>query len=815
MKHHQFFTKNKLLKDEIESIATHIQSEDIDDVLEHKYKEKVSLFLEQYPIDEAEETKSIKLLLFNYWYIILLYRKHHTWGESTFKPYFTASIRIVEFMIYICHTQNKNLMDIFVGIPYNTVLFTHFGKILDKIDMKRFSITRHNKKHNEVSLSQIDSYRSKIVLQPKGEDNNESDFSFYFKLKHELVIKIYDQQESQMNHSGSNPNRGHWKRTPFIDKEEYLEQLLPFDVKDRGKENTIEFETRKTKLSSFDLKDASLIFGESDEDKSPDIKKINFSSPYKRYLINKAIGQSITKQNLSLKSKYNIPGVEILFSLFNLMLKEDSLTSNLIFLTVIFGIRTEKLIFAISEFDSHIKLNKRDSKLKFDSLGKGKVFAAYEIDDDIAKNTNKKEVEVYLPQIIVRVWEETRRLISEKYNHMLKNVIDYGTEESASILTEILDKDVVISQKHQKVIEALKSFNIEEEKFLNLPPQMVIEIESESREFLKKHVDSFYKNITLKYQTLPLLFLHLFKTRKQESDIHLLFSGVMGKNDEARVCYASVPPRLLHYESWQLELIELLGLDVTMYEKYGIKTQRNSTPFVQTDHWVGSRLYIKGTYFQKFLLDLLSLRFENKIDQINARMIFLKYILSCLIGARDFTSSLSMEQFSKREKLLFIQEKGKNLFSSKRIIPLSLSGILLVEKFLQIRQEYDFKSFYPCFIEIDSCNNKNEAVMNRKKIVEWLKNKTTEDNEDIMINILRFAEHTPLNFGRHIFTSYATQSSMLKSQYIDAFLNHYKMGTEDQGGYSHFDNQEYFQQIRNVMHDIERIYIPKVWEKLW
>jgi len=108
-----------------------------------------------------------------------------------------------------------------------------------------------------------------------------------------------------------------------------------------------------------------------------------------------------------------------------------------------------------------------------------------------------------------------------------------------------------------------------------------------------------------------------------------------------------------------------------------------------------------------------------------------------------------------------------------------------------------------------------ERVMNRSNIVEWLKDKTTEDNKDIITNILRFVEYTPLNFGRHIFTSYSIQSSILKSQYVDAFLNHYKMGKEDQGIYSHFNNQEYFRQIRKVLQDIERIYIPSIWQKLW
>ncbi len=812
MKHHKFFTDNKLLDDEAKVIAKYVQSKDTDDKYERKYKEKISLFLNQYPIEEIKNSELIKLLLYNYWYVLLIYHKHNTWGESTFNPYFTASIRIIEFVIYISHINSKKLIELFLNIPHNSILFTHFSNLLDKIDSKKFAII-FDKKHNEVTLSEKESYRSKIVIQPKGENNNESDFSFYFKLVHEQVVKIYDLQESIIDHSGANPNKGKWKRTPFMDKEAYLEQLLPLDPKEEGKENSLEFESRKNKIAPLILEDTSLIFGDTEEESNITIEQINFSSQYKRYLINKAIGQSITKRNLSLKSQYNIPDVEILFSIFNLlMMKEESLTANLIFLTVVFGIKTEKLIYAILEFDTNIRLNKRDSKIKINSSGMIKIFAAYDIDDDIAKNTDKKEVEICLPQIIVRVWDETKRMLAQKYCYAIKRVVD---DDITYELNEILDKDISVSQKHQKIIEVLEEYKIEKEPLLNLPPQFIEDLESENREFWKKYINNFPKNIILKYHTLPLLFLHLFKIRKEESDIHLLFSGVLGKNDEARVCYASVPSRLLHYESWQIELISLLGLDGVLYEKYGVETKRNGTAFIQTDHWFGSKLYIKGTYFKKFLQDLMSLRYENKIDQINVKMIFLKYMLSCLMGARNFTASLSMAQYSKRERLLFIQEKGKNLFSSKRIIPLTENGVLLVEKFLEIRAEYKIESFYPCFIEVDSENNMTERVMNRSNIVEWLKDKTTEDNKDIITNILRFVEYTPLNFGRHIFTSYSIQSSILKSQYVDAFLNHYKMGKEDQGIYSHFNNQEYFRQIRKVLQDIERIYIPSIWQKLW
>jgi len=814
MKHNQFFIDNDLASQEVRSITEYIQNDKNENPLEQKYRDKISAFLKKHSITDVKYPEAVEILLFNYWYILLIYRKHDTWKDSTLTQYFNASIRIIEFTIYICHTENKKLIDIFLDTRKDALLFIHFQAIEHAIDEKKFSII-YDAKHNKITLSASESYKSTIPTQPKEEGKHNSDFSFYFKLHHEQIIKIYNLEDSKNIIDGRNANGGNWKRTPFMDREEYLEHLLPFDNKEMGKENSKEFEARKNKISSFDITNKDLIFGENSEEETPVVEKINFSSPYKRYLVNKAIGQSITRQNLSLRSDYNIPDIEVLFVLLNTAIKENSLHANLTFLTVVFGIRTEKLIYAIAELDNNIKFIKRDSKLKIDGSGKKNIFATYELDEEIAKNTDIKDVEIYLPRVIIRIWEETKTFILDRFNYALRRAIEGSEDRVIKYLGEVLKDDLSLAQKYQYITKNAKDIRESIPDILDLPMQIVTQIVNENREFVKDKVKRFHKNISLKHSTLPHLFLHLFKTRKKESDIHLLFTGVMNKNDEARVCYASVPPRLIHYESWQMELIHLLGVNTALLDKYGIDSVRNPNSISQSNDWTGSKLYIKGTYFQKFLVYLLSLKVKDEIDKTNVKMIFLKYVLSCLTGARDFRASISMEQYSKREKIIFIQEKGKNLFSSKRIIPLSSSGILLVEKFMEMKKEYGFNSYYPCFLEIDENRNQVETVMNRKNITTWLNSKISEENKDLITDILRFVEHTPLNFGRHIFTSYAIQSSAIDSQYIDAYLNHYKMGTEDQGIYSHFNNQDYFYQVRKILEDIERIYIPKKWDKLW
>lgn len=816
-KHDRFFTYNKISDTKVIAVAEVANKNRKFERLETKYIEKISSFIERYPIDVANcDPEIIRQLINNYWRVLLLLGLDTKWKESTYELFINSSIRIIEFVIYLCHINKVKYFILFLGDIKERSFFEHFRKISNSIDGTMFAIT-HNKKlkHNEVTLSENESYKSEVVIQSKGENNQESDFSFYFKLHHESVLKIYNLKESDGN-TGKGGHQRHvdWKRVPFIDKENYLQKLISSSINAPEKENSFEIESRKKKIHPLQLDNSDLIFGEELE-KKPNLNIINFSSQYKRYLINKAIGLSIAKQNMTLKSDYAIPELEILSDIFVEIVKEDSLASILLLLTVVFGFRTEKLVYAIAGFDNNINYVKRESKIRIDAI-KG-IFAKYNIEDTIAKNSKKDKVEIFLPEIIVRLWEKCNQFIRDRFDRILIETLE-STGNDLYEFSDILEIEIDIKKKYKYIMENSKLSEESKEYFYNLPLEMARGIENEARECLKRHIDSYPKKVSLKYETLPVLFLHLFRTQRVDSDIHLLFSGQMRKNDEARICYASVPPRLLHYEAWQIELIETLKLDKALHEKYGIETRQNVTPYEQTDRWVGSRLYIKGGYFKGLLLEILGLNFDNQLDQGNVRMLFIKYSLSCLIAARSFNNSLSMEQFSKREKLLFIQEKGKNLISGKRIIPLSDAGVFLVEKFLEMRSEFNLHSYSPCFIEIDDNNNRIERPMNKNNILEWLAKQYSKDNSENKMNIesiKMFVEKVPLNFGRHIFTSYATQSSDIESQYIDAFLNHYKMGTEDQGIYSCFDNEKYRRQVVNIIEEIEQIYFPRGWKKLW
>ena len=184
-------------------------------------------------------------------------------------------------------------------------------------------------------------------------------------------------------------------------------------------------------------------------------------------------------------------------------------------------------------------------------------------------------------------------------------------------------------------------------------------------------------------------------------------------------------------------------------------------------------------------------------------MIFIRYSLSILLGTRDYKNSSNLTQYSKELKILLIQEKAKNLYSSKRIIPLCNLSIKLITIFNIIKKEYNISSNHPVLLNIDS----EEEDLNKKNIDKFLTSLNESSNLKSKNYIKKFIENTKLNFGRHIITSYLSSSS-LQSNYLDAFLNHFTMGKEDQGIYSNFYNLDYIDNIVKKLDELSDLYFP-------
>ena len=62
-------------------------------------------------------------------------------------------------------------------------------------------------------------------------------------------------------------------------------------------------------------------------------------------------------------------------------------------------------------------------------------------------------------------------------------------------------------------------------------------------------------------------------------------------------------------------------------------------------------------------------------------MILIRYTLSLLLATRDFRNSCNLIDYSKSFQLLTIQEKSKNIYQSKRLIPLTNRASKIIENF--------------------------------------------------------------------------------------------------------------------------------------
>lgn len=188
-------------------------------------------------------------------------------------------------------------------------------------------------------------------------------------------------------------------------------------------------------------------------------------------------------------------------------------------------------------------------------------------------------------------------------------------------------------------------------------------------------------------------------------------------------------------------------------------------------------------------------------------MIYLRYSLALLLATRDFNNSCNLSQYSKRFKILLLQEKAKSIYTAKRAIPLCERAITEIEQFYILKLEYQLSSDHPVFISHNE-DIQDEIPITKKSAIELVKKMKNSFNNELVERIIKFIHYTKLNFGRHVVTSYMVHSE-IKGDYIDAFLNHYTMGTEDQGMYSNFNNSYYINIITQTMEEIVEIYYPK------
>ena len=759
-----------------------------DDLFNKKFFNNLALFINNIDIKKIEKTDLITIYKI-FFEIFWIYYKFLKANKILIKPnkkiyisnrteFIISSVRILEFIIFIGYSTNKEMKEIFLqNFSSKLEYFFYLQKLDYKIKNNYFAICKNektkqnriivgfNKKHckeanqDEELRREIfkNSFKSTIKTQ-SFENDNLNEFENYFHLQNQTIINFYDFKEAQIKSKEDGSKTRTVNKIKFtIIKKEITDDISFNSIKLQDSEMEVKKEIKlksRNKLISpiLDKRVAKL----TNSNLLEQGKEVNIESKYKRYLIAKAIGGSITKNNLSI-SKYQILEIEQLKDFFAFLYKEDKFKTDLILLQILFNTNIKKFIKGFLNKNIKFKSPNQISIRYID------VFSHVENKEFFKDISSKKSFYIYLNEVI-------------------------------SVILDNFQIEIINKLKEK---QGLEDFNLEDE---------LDNIEKELNEFLKQVKNKFNKTIILNLRTLPVLSLFYFKKTKQNSSISLLFTKDIDKNDEAKLCYCATSKRLVEFENWLVELTNILSIS-----KYRFNEDVNNKIINQfkEEPKIGSYKVLRQGEFKTFLMNLEKLYFEDCLtntEKINIQMLYLRYTLGLLLATRDFEGSCDLSNYSEKFRVLLLQEKAKNFNMSKRIIPLTKRAIKYIKNFKQLIIDIEkiekSKLNSPFFI----INNKTKVIVNSsiKLFVESLE----KYDIDYLRDIEQFIKNCKLNFGRHIITSYFSNLE-LKEEYLDAFLNHSKMGNEDQGIYSYFNNTEYIDTIINNLELLEQDYLRK------
>jgi len=499
-------------------------------------------------------------------------------------------------------------------------------------------------------------------------------------------------------------------------------------------------------------------------------KKIQ-KDKFKQNQIESLTSFAIAKKNLKLQSTYNIPPHQLIKEFLHYAYKADyewnnkklkkvikqnknkkqnqfPLELNLITLSILLGIHVSHIFNILIDNN-----DKNDIYLNGNKQLKIKLTTAYGTVADINSNVfekSKKYILIDLPYFILEMINNTRLLFNEKFKNQEEITLDFLSG------------------------------------------------------FLKILVRDFDYTISIKIEYLYLYSFYYLNEIKKGTNLSHLF--LMNKNDNihTQLAYLTTNTKLINYSLWIDELSKILAID-ELIEDY-----KSFTIIPHLSEFSGSNKFIKANEFKEFLGSLSKIKFSeqsNSNDDLNIRMIYIRYLLSLLIATRNYTQSCSLYSFIQSEKKLFIQEKAKNQYIGKRIIPLSTLAYKTTKYFYYLKDKYSLNIFNPILI----INDKVEELT-QLKCLKWLDTKKEylfkEYSENFYTYINSIIRKINFDFGRHVFESYAYNKFRTKQEYIDAFLNHSEIGTDDQAIYSNFNNETYTIESLKVINKIESDYLP-------
>ena len=455
-----------------------------------------------------------------------------------------------------------------------------------------------------------------------------------------------------------------------------------------------------------------------------------------------AISASISKNKLQLPSLYSIPSIGYLSSFLKEIILKDTNNENsfyigIFIISIIMGIKPKKLLnifFSKKKYNS----DKNTIELHFD----GDFFAKYDRFTKSVGIETIKKIRYKIPFEIMHYISHLRGMNIDFDENNFKKIILKLKKESKLIMHINFNKIWNCSLIHKKLI----SSNINTEI--------------------------------------------------------LLASQNIDQNTTSMLAYTAIPVDMQEYSNWLNEYIDILDLKSNLQKFLFGKTFSKEILIdssIKTE-MMGSKKLVKREILIEFLEDIANLLKERRLDQyarFNIYSIYVRYVLSILLGTRDFSISVDLSRISWKKNVIIIKEKGKYKNAGYRAIPLCTLSHDIIKNYLSILNRLGIADrsivLYHKGVYLSS------TLVNIKKVFKAF------DFYNRYHELYERIDLIPLNVGRHIITTMATAAGINRDD-MNAFMGHAINGGELLGIYSFHNTKKYSAKFEVILNEISEIY---------
>lgn len=326
--------------------------------------------------------------------------------------------------------------------------------------------------------------------------------------------------------------------------------------------------------------------------------------------------------------------------------------------------------------------------------------------------------------------------------------------------------------------------------------------EEEFRKVIRTKKKDFHKKLHINFQKIwHCSIVHKKIIYKNINTEIMLATKNIDKNASPIVYYTAASSQMEEYSNWLIEYMELLGVKAHLQEHiFGKAFSNERVICLDEGKIIGSRKLLKKDVFIEFLQNIEMLLKERRLDKyarFNIYSIHVRYTLSLLLGTRDFGKSVDLGRISWKHKVMIIQEKGKEKNTGFRCIPLSELAQTIIKNYLNALEKFGIT--VKAVVIFDGKNAVPMTLATMQKAFKAFRFYTKKTELYEMLNLV------PLNLGRHLITSMATEAGILQDD-MNAFMGHAVNGGELLGRFSMHDTHKYRDTFTAILNEIARIY---------